>query len=202
MIETMDEYHGIGLAAPQVHEGVRLFVAGARGQRRRTTKIVRRVVNPEIIATVGTETDRGLGRLPQHPRHPRHGAARPRHRGARARSRRQAASSCALKNFPARVVQHETDHLDGVLFFDRMASLADADLPRRIPALRTGRDDDEYRPTADTDAARRPAPPSSRCAPRRRRRSTARLPRRAPATRRASSPPTKSPTASATRSAR
>ena len=29
----------------------------------------------------------------------------------------------ALKNFPARVVQHETDHLDGVLFFDRMASL-------------------------------------------------------------------------------
>ncbi len=26
-----------------------------------------------------------------------------------------------LKDFPARVVQHETDHLDGVLFFDRMA---------------------------------------------------------------------------------
>jgi peptide deformylase len=25
-----------------------------------------------------------------------------------------------LKNYPARVVQHETDHLDGVLFFDRM----------------------------------------------------------------------------------
>ena len=28
-----------------------------------------------------------------------------------------------LKDFPARVVQHETDHLDGVLFFDRMRSL-------------------------------------------------------------------------------
>jgi peptide deformylase len=27
-----------------------------------------------------------------------------------------------LKHFPARVVQHETDHLDGVLFFDRMTS--------------------------------------------------------------------------------
>jgi peptide deformylase len=27
-----------------------------------------------------------------------------------------------LKRFPARVVQHETDHLDGVLFLDRMAS--------------------------------------------------------------------------------
>jgi peptide deformylase len=28
-----------------------------------------------------------------------------------------------LKNFPARVAQHETDHLDGVLFFDRMKSM-------------------------------------------------------------------------------
>ena len=27
MIETMHEYHGVGLAAPQVHEGLRLFVA-------------------------------------------------------------------------------------------------------------------------------------------------------------------------------
>jgi peptide deformylase len=29
----------------------------------------------------------------------------------------------ALKDFPARVAQHETDHLDGVLFFDRMKSM-------------------------------------------------------------------------------
>ena len=28
-----------------------------------------------------------------------------------------------LKDFPSRVVQHETDHLDGILFFDRMDSL-------------------------------------------------------------------------------
>ena len=36
MIETMREYHGVGLAAPQVHEGLRLFVAaidlGAEGR--------------------------------------------------------------------------------------------------------------------------------------------------------------------------
>jgi peptide deformylase len=29
-----------------------------------------------------------------------------------------------LRGFPARVVQHETDHLDGVLFLDRMTSFA------------------------------------------------------------------------------
>ena len=37
--------------------------------------------------------------------------------------------------FTARVIQHETDHLDGVLFFDRMKSLRVADLPRRVRAL-------------------------------------------------------------------
>ena len=41
MIETMSEYHGIGLAAPQVHEGVRIFIAGMQdrcGGRRRGTR--------------------------------------------------------------------------------------------------------------------------------------------------------------------
>src|SRR5512140_3531599 len=33
MFETMREYQGIGLAAPQVHQGVRLFVAGLRPSR-------------------------------------------------------------------------------------------------------------------------------------------------------------------------
>ena len=37
MIETMHEYHGVGLAAPQVHESLRLFVAGFAASRPRTT---------------------------------------------------------------------------------------------------------------------------------------------------------------------
>ena len=53
MIETMREYHGIGLAAPQVHESVRIFVAGLEKEDKRTgeTEIVPiAVVNPEITA--------------------------------------------------------------------------------------------------------------------------------------------------------
>ena len=34
MIDTMHEYHGVGLAAPQVHEGLRLFVGAARRRAR------------------------------------------------------------------------------------------------------------------------------------------------------------------------
>ena len=49
MIETMVEYHGVGLAAPQVHEGVRLFVAtldAGRGRRHDPEPIA--IINPEI----------------------------------------------------------------------------------------------------------------------------------------------------------
>ena len=35
MIDTMHEYHGVGLAAPQIHEGLRIFVAAIAPRRRR-----------------------------------------------------------------------------------------------------------------------------------------------------------------------
>jgi peptide deformylase len=40
----------------------------------------------------------------------------------RALDRRGKPISMTADGFPARVIQHETDHLDGVLFFDRMTS--------------------------------------------------------------------------------
>ena len=47
MIDTMHEYHGVGLAAPQVHEGMRLFVALlAEDPDSKTDATV--VINPEI----------------------------------------------------------------------------------------------------------------------------------------------------------
>src|ERR1041385_6905580 len=54
MLDTMSEYHGVGLAAPQVHEGVRLFVAaldsGDEGEESEAIAII----NPEITV-VGSE---------------------------------------------------------------------------------------------------------------------------------------------------
>src|SRR4051794_8876074 len=51
MIETMVEYHGVGLAAPQVHEGIRLFVAqldtGEGEDEDQATEPVA-IINPEI----------------------------------------------------------------------------------------------------------------------------------------------------------
>ena len=119
MIDTMHEYHGVGLAAPQVHEGFRLFVAlldDEPGPKSEATVII----NPEIVPS-GSKEDGWEGCL-----------SIPDIRGMVPRFTEIAVSALdrhgkplelRLKNFPARVVQHETDHLDGVLFFDRMTSM-------------------------------------------------------------------------------
>ena len=54
LFDTMHEYQGIGLAAPQVHEGLRLFVAGVDDPDAGMSPIV--VVNPEV-SPLGLETE-------------------------------------------------------------------------------------------------------------------------------------------------
>src|SRR6478736_516416 len=56
MIDTMVEYHGVGLAAPQVHEGVRLFVAALdRGDEDEEESEPIAIINPEITI-VGSDS--------------------------------------------------------------------------------------------------------------------------------------------------
>ena len=120
MIDTMHEYHGVGLAAPQVHEGLRLFVAlldEDPGPKSDSTVIV----HPEIVPSGSTKEEGWEGCL-----------SIPDIRGMVPRftditvaglDRDGKPIELRLKNFAARVAQHESDHLDGVLFFDRMSSM-------------------------------------------------------------------------------
>ena len=123
MIETMEEYHGVGLAAPQVHERVRIFIAGFEedGDSEGETAIIPvPFINPEV-ASVGSEKVadwEGCLSIPEiRGQVPRHRRIR-----MRALDRDGKPVDLQLDDFPARVVQHENDHLDGVLFFDRMTS--------------------------------------------------------------------------------
>jgi peptide deformylase len=123
MIETMAEYHGIGLAAPQVHEGVRLFIAGIEEEDRRTgeTEILPvAIVNPEVTALGRDLVEDWEGCLSI----PDIRGKVPRNRRIRVRGfdRDGQPLDMELEDFPARIVQHENDHLNGVLFFDRMKS--------------------------------------------------------------------------------
>jgi peptide deformylase len=118
MIETMDEYHGVGLAAPQVHESVRLFVASLDMERGEEPSEPVAIINPEIMP-LGSETvDDWEGCLSI----PDIRGMVPRFREIRVRAFDREGERIELraKGFSARVIQHETDHLDGILFFDRM----------------------------------------------------------------------------------
>jgi peptide deformylase len=139
MIETMVEYDGIGLAAPQVHESVRLFVAGVEGSGD-NLKIVP-FVNP-VITPVGDDTTddwEGCLSIPDL----RGRVPRARDILIRALDRRGKPFEMTLKNFPARVVQHETDHLDGVLFFDRMRQLDSLTYIEEYSRYHTRQDEDD-----------------------------------------------------------
>ena len=121
MMDTMAEYHGVGLAAPQVHEGVRLFVAALDdGDEEEEVEPIA-VINPEIAIVGGeiVEDWEGCLSIPDiRGRVPRARAIK-----VRAFDRTGARIELSAHDFSARVIQHETDHLDGVLFFDRMKSL-------------------------------------------------------------------------------
>src|SRR5205085_3479370 len=121
MIETMQEYHGVGLAGPQVHEGLRLFVAILdAGRDVDTPSDPVAIINPEItpVNPEVIEDWEGCLSIPDI----RGRVPRLREIKVRALDRKGDRVEIRAQDFPARVIQHETDHLDGILFFDRMRS--------------------------------------------------------------------------------
>ena len=124
MIDTMTEYHGVGLAAPQVHESLRLFVVAFDPSQPepdddQPLESVA-IINPEItpLGDEMVEDWEGCLSIPDI----RGRVPRLRDLGLRAYDRKGERFEVRLRNFQARVIQHENDHLDGVLFFDRMRS--------------------------------------------------------------------------------
>lgn len=120
MIETMHEYNGVGLAGPQVHEDLRVFVALLDDEPGPDSEAAV-LVNPEITPRSPAVEEGWEGCLSI----PDIRGLVPRHTdiGVRALDRSGRPIELRLRGFPARVAQHEADHLDGVLFLDRMTSM-------------------------------------------------------------------------------
>lgn len=121
MMETMAEYHGVGLAAPQIHEDVRLFVAALdSGDESETPLPPVALINPEItpMGPEKVEDWEGCLSIPDI----RGRVLRAKEIRVRAFDRHGERVELRASDFSARVIQHETDHLDGILFFDRMTS--------------------------------------------------------------------------------
>lgn len=127
MIETMEDAEGVGLAAPQVHIGRRIIIFKAPASRAAEDEGPNSVVpltaliNP-VIEPMDDEMVDGFEGCLSIP-----GLTGVVPRYSRIRYRGYAPNGAPLEReatgFHARVVQHETDHLDGILYTMRMKDL-------------------------------------------------------------------------------
>ncbi len=124
MIETMHEYHGVGLAAPQVHLAIRLAVLEVERHPRypdMPSVPLTVLINPVVSVIDSTPVEEWEGCLSI----PDLRGKVPRHKRVRvaALGRNAEQLEFIAEDFHARVIQHETDHLNGEVYLDRMPNL-------------------------------------------------------------------------------
>jgi len=119
LADTMNALgHCVGLAAPQIGEGIRVVIVDVTGHPKAAESNGRLLLtNPRIVRSEGREIGReGCLSIPDLTANV-----------ARAKSIvvEHAAGVTESTGFEARCLQHEIDHLDGLLFLDRVASIVD-----------------------------------------------------------------------------
>ena len=119
MLETMVEYYGVGLAAPQIHESLAIAVIESNGPRGTIPMTV--LVNPEVTVLDDELIEDWEGCLSI----PDFRGRVPRWRKLRvdALDRKGKKIKITAEGFVARVIQHEFDHLMGKVYLDRMLDL-------------------------------------------------------------------------------
>ncbi len=130
MFETMYDSQGVGLAAPQIAESLRLFVMDCSGGEDTESRIA--VINPEVVRVEGEQYgDEGCLSFP--------GIYTKVQREMLAVVRFQNTSGEYLERefteLEARCFLHETDHCDGIVFLDRMTVLKREFAKRKIKKL-------------------------------------------------------------------
>ena len=125
MVETMREYHGVGLAAPQTHNPHRIVVIESQDESEEgegTLDPPTVLINPRVtpIGDEIAEDWEGCLSLPDL----RGRVSRWRAISVEALGRQGEAVDFVAHDYFARVIQHEVDHLDGIVFLDRMKDMS------------------------------------------------------------------------------
>ena len=132
MLETMHSAHGIGLAAPQINIHKRIIVVDIVDENNLSQPIC--MANPEIIEVSDEDFshDEGCLSLPEHYSE----VTRP--SSVRVRYLDKTNKVCELdaSGILAVCVQHEIDHLDGILFVDHISSLKRNMILRKLVKLK------------------------------------------------------------------
>jgi peptide deformylase len=156
MMETMYAAPGIGLAAPQVGVLKRVIVLDIDREDVKTGKLF--MANPEIVEASDEDAvyEEGCLSLPEHYSE----VVRPARVTVRYLDRDGQDQELACEGLLATCVQHEIDHLDGILFVDHISALKRNMILRKLLKTRKEKEREaaEGKSSADKPADKEPAP--------------------------------------------
>ncbi len=138
MFETMYDSNGIGLAAPQIGLAIRLFIVdGTEIEDESTADFKKVFINPEILEEFDTkwEYEEGCLSIPTvRADVSRHSKLRIRYMDENFKEFEEEYNGMA-----ARIIQHEYDHIEGILFTDRISPLKRTMLKNKLQNISIGR---------------------------------------------------------------
>lgn len=145
MYETMHNASGIGLAAPQIGKGIRLFVVDGTvlEEEPGMQDFKKAFINPQILDETGTpwEYEEGCLSIPNI----REKVARKEKLRIRYYNEEWKQVEEAYDAMKARIIQHEYDHLEGKMFVDYLPALKKRLLKGKLADISKGKVDTDYR---------------------------------------------------------
>ena len=147
MWETMYHAHGMGLAAPQIGRNIRLFLVDTEQideEDRNGMQAIKKVfINPEIIEESGKEWsyEEGCLSIP----HLRGNVKRPSQVCIEYYDENFELKEEVYDGLTARVIQHEYDHVEGILFTDLLQPLKKRLIKKKLEKIKKGKVDASYR---------------------------------------------------------
>jgi len=138
MFETMYQANGVGLAAPQIGKSLRMFVVDSGPLEEGPEEGFKRVfINPEILDLEGEEWpfEEGCLSIPGI----RADVSRPFQVTIRYNDENWIEHTETLDDMPARIVLHEYDHIEGVLFTDYVSGLKKRMIKGKLNSISQGK---------------------------------------------------------------
>ncbi|TAF64198.1 MAG: peptide deformylase [Cytophagales bacterium] len=144
MFETMYAASGVGLAAPQIGLSLRLFVVDAEPMDEQNLKGFKKVfINPQIIEEQGNAWafEEGCLSIP----HIRENVERLPKIKIKYFDENWQPQEAEYDGMAARVIQHEYDHIEGILFTDHLSSFKKTMLRKRLSSISNGQVKADYK---------------------------------------------------------
>lgn len=147
MYDTMYNAHGVGLAAPQIGKSIRLFVIDSapfeEDEEKKKKAVKKAFINPKIIKEEGDEWafEEGCLSIPGI----RENVYRPERVTIQYYDENWQQYEDVFDGLVARIIQHEYDHIEGILFTDHLSGFKKRLLKSKLVKITKGDVDADYR---------------------------------------------------------